>query len=169
MPPTTAAAPLYPDPSRTRRVWPRPFGGGQRTVGRAVLNVVRSPEGCPTGEWATLAAREILERRLLIRTLRGGCGVASVPAATAEAARAGVPSVVMAAVENLRFEPGYSGYRPVGRLRVLVVRDGQLTFDRALDLGARPLPRADVGRATYDLTAQGFMQLATELAAALRE
>jgi hypothetical protein len=136
-----------------------------------VLHSIATPDGCGVGAWATYAARDVLERRLRIQTIStGACGFLAQGAAVAEATRAGVRAVVMAAFESLRVEPAERGLsRPVGRLRIIVIRDGTVVLDRAPDLAGRPMPAIDPSRAAYDLTAEGFGLVAGELQAVLAD
>jgi hypothetical protein len=136
-----------------------------------VLHSIGTPEGCAVGAWATFAARDVMERRLHVQTVNtGACGFVGQGAAAAEAARSGVRAVVMAGFESLRVEPAERGLsRPSGRLRIIVVRDGQVVLDRAPELTGRPMPVADSSRAAYDLTAEAFAMIAGELAAVLAD
>jgi outer membrane biosynthesis protein TonB len=149
---------------------PRRWRGGYASMGRTVLHSIGTPEGCASGAWATYAARDVLERRIHVQTVStGACGFLSQAAAAAEAQRAGVRSVVMAAFESLRMEQGSVGLRPIGRLRVIVVRDGQVVLDRAPELSGHSAAVADLSRAAYDLVAEGFGLLAGDLAAVLAD
>jgi hypothetical protein len=129
---------------------------------------VRTPAGCASGEWATAAAREVLEHQLRVHTVRGACGLLAPAAAAAEAARAGVASVVMASVDDVRFQQSYAGYRAIGRLRLVVVRDGQIALERAVQLAApRLLASGDLASASRALIAEAFARFTGELSAAL--
>jgi hypothetical protein len=147
----------------------RPAFGGP--VGRAVLHTIGAPDGCAIGAWSTYAAREVLERRLHIQVVAGGCGFVAPGAASSEAVRSQARSVVMAAfLEPVRFDPaGGSLLRPVGRLRIIVVRDGQVAFDRTPALSPRLTAVGDPNRAAYDLVAEAFNRVAPELGAVLAD
>ena len=174
--PATAAAPdepsyesMAPPPPPPLVTPPRPVQrapGRFQPVGRAILHAVRTPDGCASGEWATQAAREVLDH-IQVQTVVGGCGLAPIEVAMAEAARAGVSAVVMTSIDRLRFEPVSGGLLPVGRVRVIVVRDGRVVLLQAPELSTRALASADMARAAYDLTAAAFSRLAGPLQAVL--
>jgi hypothetical protein len=130
---------------------------------------VRTPEGCASGESATSAAREVLHEKARIATLAGGCGIVSRPWAVAEAARAAVGSVVMASIDSVRLEPAPGGLRPIGRLSVVVVRDGQAVLAQSFEVATRAVPSPEMSRVYYDIAAAGFNRLAGPLQAVLAD
>jgi hypothetical protein len=88
--------------------------------------------------------------------------------AAANAASAGVSATVMASVDFIRFDPVPGGLRPVGRMRVVVVRDGRPALARVLEVATTPLAHADSARAAYELTIQGMTRVLDEVVAAAR-
>ena len=106
-----------------------------------------------------------------IQNQLGGCGFIPPPAATAEAARAGASTVVMAQIERLRFDPlGGGRVLPVGQVRVAVVRDGRVVFLQLLqELSTHSLGMPDQRVAAYDLVAAAFHRLAGPLQAVLTD
>jgi hypothetical protein len=166
-PPVYAAPAPYAAPRRGWRSLPSPGFGAP--VARAVLHTIGSPEGCQLGQWATYAARDVLERRYRVQTVSGACGFIPPAAASSEAARMRVRSVVMAAFnEPVRLEPaGNNMLRPVGHLRIIVVRDGQVVFDRTPTLNPRLTQVPDPSRAAYDLVEEAFGRAGAELQSVL--
>jgi hypothetical protein len=72
-------------------------------------------------------------------------------------------------VEPLRLEPTVNGLREVGRLRVIVVRDGQVVFDRTPQLTPRITSVPEPSRAAYDLVNEAFNLLGGELLGVLSD
>jgi hypothetical protein len=136
-----------------------------------VLHTIGAPDGCALGGWATYAARDVLERRLRVQAITSGaCGFTSPGSAAAEASRYGAHTVVMAGfTEPLRIEQLATGLRAVGRLRVIVVRDGQVVFDRTPQLTPRMTSVPEPSRAAYDLVNEAFNLLGGELLAVLSD
>lgn len=139
-------------------------------AGRAVLHSVNTPQGCSVGSLGTRAAYDFLDRRLRVKVVSiGPCGYLPAANAGIEAGRLGVSSVVMLWFDSLALEPAASGFRAVGQLRVMVVRDGRQVLHRAI----RPLSRAvagyDLQRSAYDLVTDGLNAISSDLASVLRD
>ncbi|MSP62249.1 MAG: hypothetical protein EXR72_18345 [Myxococcales bacterium] len=167
--PPAFATPPPPPAFAPPRLWPRHGPTYPPSAATAVLHIIGTPEGCAVGTWSTFAAQQVLEQRLRVMTIRTQtCGFLSHAAATAEAQQLGVGAVVMAAFETLRLDPmGPGMYHPVGRLRVVVIRDGRVALDRSLDLEGRATQSSETSRAAYDLVTDGFTHLGGALQAVL--
>lgn len=147
-------------PASPGRWWPT----GNQFIGRTVLHTVGLPQGCALGSWATTAAREVLERRLRIQVAGlGACGYLAPVSAMVEASRIGVSSVVMLWFDSLALENTSLGYRAVGQLRIMIVRNGNVVLHRALHPAPRVSASPDLARAAYDLVTEGLNAMSGEL------
>lgn len=163
--------PVYeavPPPPSVPTMRPARPPGAFELIGRALLHHVGTDDVCGTAssDAATRAARNVLDH-LHVQTVLRGCGIPGKAVVMSELQGAASSTAVLANIESLTLDAAPGGFQAVGRVRIVVVRDGQTRINKLVEARPRLLPVADVARASYDVTDAAFSRLSGELQAVL--
>ncbi len=145
-PPRRAVAPIPPIPP------PHP-------ATRVVLHAIHTPSGCNPDDPAVAMARQVLTRNGVDEIVVDGCGIPNYATVAAETRRANAIGVVMSQVLWMRMENTAFGYRAVGEVRVVALRDGRVMVNDSQGLTSRILPSPDPQRGATELASLAFQRL----------